>query len=162
MLRKTIVNLLREREEPESGEPHEFTREQVAAAALMVECARADAQRNADELPAICAAVRDHFGLDSETSEQLVAVAEATTQEVWHNFVFLDAIKRGFEPEERLKIVEILWDVAWADGEVQAGQERMIRYAADHLGIARLAVSQAGEAARQRSLDAEASKSRGT
>ena len=100
-----------------------------------MQCARVDAEFAEGERAAICAAVREHFGLDAETCGALVDVAERCTEEVWHDWLFLDAVKRGFGPQERIAILERLWEVARADGRMHPFEAHLISRAASELGI---------------------------
>ena len=135
MLRRDILDYLAGRLEPEAEPPPGFWREQVAAAALLVQCARVDADFAEGERAAICAAVREHFGLDAETCGALVEVAERRTEEVWDDWLFLDAVKRGFSQEQRIGILERLWEVAHADGRLHPFEEHLIERIASELGI---------------------------
>jgi uncharacterized tellurite resistance protein B-like protein len=135
MLRRDILEYLAARLEPQAEPRHGFRREQVAAAALLVQCARVDAEFTQDEREVICAAVREHFSLDAETCGALVEVAERRTEEVWDDWLFLDAVNRGFSPEERIGILERLWQVARADGRLHPFEERLISHVGGELGI---------------------------
>jgi len=57
----------------------------LAAAALMVECARIDGAFTEVERDAICRAVREELVLDEDTARCLVEVAERREDEVWHD-----------------------------------------------------------------------------
>lgn len=135
MLREDILKYLAGRLEREAESLQGFRREQVAAAALLVQCARVDAEFAEGERAVVCAVVREHFGLDVETSGALVEVAERRTEEVWDDWLFVDAVKRGFSPEERIGILEMLWEVAQADGRMHPFEEHMISHIASELGI---------------------------
>jgi uncharacterized tellurite resistance protein B-like protein len=79
--------------------------------------------------------VREHFGLDAETCGALVEVAERRTAEVWDDWLFLDAVRRGFNQEQRIGILERLWEVAHADGRMHRFEEHLISRIASELGI---------------------------
>jgi len=135
MLRRDILKYVAGRLRPEAKPRHGFRREEVAAAALLVQCARVDAAFTEGERAVICEAVRDYFGLDDETTGALVEVATRCTAEVWDDWLFLDAVKRGFSPEQRIGILERLWQVAQADGRMHPFEERLISRVASELGI---------------------------
>jgi uncharacterized tellurite resistance protein B-like protein len=135
MLRRDILDYLEGRLEADAEPIQGFRREQVAAAALLVQCARVDAAFGDDERAVICSAVREHLGLDAETCEALVEVAEQRTEEVWDDWLFLDAVRRGFGPEERVGILECLWEVAHADGRMHPLEEHLISRIGSELGI---------------------------
>lgn len=128
-----LKHLAGEAQGEEAG--HGLRREQVAAAALLVECARIDSRIGEGERGVICAAVREHFGLDAETCAALVEVAERKTEEVWDDWVFVEAVKRGFSEPQRVGIVAGLWEVAYSDGRMHPFEEHLIGRIAKELGI---------------------------
>jgi uncharacterized tellurite resistance protein B-like protein len=135
MLRDDILDFLSRHTSPAPVPPSPFSREQVAAAALMVECAKIDADFGDEERRRIGELVREHFALDSETAEALIEVAERRTAEVWHDWVFLQAIKRAFSEAQQLEVLDRLWDVAYADGNVHRFENGLIQRVASELGI---------------------------
>jgi uncharacterized tellurite resistance protein B-like protein len=135
MERLDILERLAARLKPEEEAPQSFRREQVAAAALLVECARVDSGFTAGDRAVVCAVVREHFGLDAETCEALVEVAERRTREVWDDWLFLDAVKRGFSEQEQIELLAGLWEVAYSDGRMHPFEEHLIGRIASELGI---------------------------
>ena len=89
-----------------------FTLAELAAAALMVECAEADTEFAPEERDVIYAAVREQFGFDAETSQSLIEVAEQRAAEVLHDWLFLEAVKQGFSEGEQRELLERLFGVA--------------------------------------------------
>jgi uncharacterized tellurite resistance protein B-like protein len=150
MLRQDILAFLGQRPRPGPGPRYPFEREQIAAAALMVECAQVDADFAPEEREAVCEAVRGQFGFDAETSKSLIEVAERRTEEVWHDWLFLEAVKRGFSEEEQLGILDRLWRVAWADGRLHPFEEHLISRIARELGFPELTLEETRTRARER------------
>jgi uncharacterized tellurite resistance protein B-like protein len=133
--RRSILDRLAGRLKAEEEGRQGFRREQVAAAALLVECARVDRKIPAEERALVCTVVREHFGLDAETSEALIEVAEKQTKEVWDDWLFLEAIKQGFSEQERIELLGGLWEVAYIDGRMHPFEEHLIGRIASELGI---------------------------
>jgi uncharacterized tellurite resistance protein B-like protein len=117
-----------------------FKLAELAAAALMVECARIDGAFTDGERDAICRAVREQLQLDEETANSLVAVAEWREDGVWHDWLFTETIMRSFDEYDRLAVIQRLWEVALADGNVHPFEERLIARIARELGISEEAV----------------------
>jgi uncharacterized tellurite resistance protein B-like protein len=113
---------------------------ELAAAALMVECARIDGAFTEGERDAICRAVMEELVLDLETAECLVAVAERREDAVWHDWLFTETIKKNFDEYDRLAVVRRLWEVALADGTVHPFEESLIARIAKELDVTREAV----------------------
>ncbi len=118
-----------------------FKLPELAAAALMVECARIDGEFSEEERDAICRAVQEQLTLDEETAECLVGVAERREDEVWHDWLFTETIKKAFDEYDRLAVIRRLWEVALADGTVHPFEESLITRIANELDISGDAVS---------------------
>lgn len=150
MLTKAIRELLAKRPGPGPGPERPFEVQKLAAAALMVECARVDGAFGERERDAICHAVREAFALDHETAQILVGVAEKHEDEMWDNWLFTETIKRHFNQEEQFEIVRRLWEVALADDALHPFEERLIARVARELGLSEDAVAQSRERAHER------------
>ena len=128
-----------------------FGREELAAAALLVECARIDREGiDPGEREAICRAVREEFSLDHETAESLVAVAEKRQDEVWHRWLFTETVKRSFNEAAKLRIIRRLWEVAFADYQIHPHELDLIARIARELGIQEEAIHESREWVRER------------
>jgi uncharacterized tellurite resistance protein B-like protein len=121
--------------DPEGSGAQRFADEQVAAAALMVEAARLDGTFGAAERAKIGELLRERFGLPPWTAERLLQRAERTATEsvAWQGFT--QAIKEGLAPENRIGIIEMLWEVAYADGELHDYEASLLRRVAGLLYV---------------------------
>ncbi len=151
MLTKAIRELLAKRPGPAPAPERPFEVQTLAAAALMVECARIDGAFTEQDREAICRAVREAFALDHETAEILVGVAEKHEDEMWDNWLFTETIKRHFSRDEQIEIVRRLWEVALADEHLHPFEERLIGRVARELDLPAEAVAQSRELATERS-----------
>jgi uncharacterized tellurite resistance protein B-like protein len=133
MLTKEIKDFLAGR--PDPGPACSCRRGVLAAAALMVECGRVDGEFDQEERDEICHAVMERFALDEQTAECLVGIAERREDEVWHDWLFTETIKKSFDEYERLAVILKLWDVALADGTVHPFEERLITRIARGLDV---------------------------
>lgn len=106
---------------------HSFEEKQLAAAALMVEAARLDNDFDQAERGRIEVLLQDHFALtQDEAKELLLAGEEASDDSVqWQGFT--RSIKDGFDQDERIAIIEMLWEVAYADGKLHDYEASLIR-----------------------------------
>ena len=123
-----LKRLLTEPAAEEGGERrHSFEKKQLAAAALMVEAASLDDDFDSDERARIETLLQERFSLTAvEAGELLSAGEQASTDSVeWQSFT--RAIKDGFEPEERIALIEMLWEIAYADGELHDYEASLIR-----------------------------------
>jgi uncharacterized tellurite resistance protein B-like protein len=155
VLTKAIRELLARRPGPAPGPERPFDVQTLAAAALMVECARIDGAFVERDREAICRAVREAFALDHETAEILVGVAEKREDEMWDNWLFTETIKRHFSQDEQIEIVRRLWEVALADEHLHPFEERLIERVARELDLPEEAVAQSRERAIERTVAEE-------
>lgn len=90
----------------------------IAAAVLMVEVARLDTDYSGEETDRICSIMRREFGMSLEQANALLDTAEARHEEAYTNWLFTKTIKEKAGLEERARVMEYLWDIAFADGEL--------------------------------------------
>jgi len=150
VLTKAIRELLAKRPGPAPGPERPFEVQTLAAAALMVECARIDGAFGERDRDAICRAVREAFALDHETAEILVGVAEKHEDEMWDNWLFTETIKRHFSQGEQIEIVRRLWEIALVDEHLHPFEERLIERVARELDLPEEAVARSREQAIER------------
>ncbi len=138
MLTGVIRAYLAKRIPPSPAWP--FRLSELAAAALMVECARIDGAFTDKERTAICCAVMEDFALDEETAGCLLGVAKKREEAVWHDWLFTQTIRKSFDEYDRLAVIQRLWEVALADGTVHPFEESLITRIAGALEIPEKAV----------------------
>ncbi|MGI9451882.1 MAG: TerB family tellurite resistance protein [Geminicoccaceae bacterium] len=106
---------------------HSFEEKQLAAAALMVEAARLDSAFDDVERERIEALLEHHFALAPEEAKDLLVEAQAASDDSVEWQGFTRSIKNGFDHDERIAIIEMLWEVAYADGELHDHEASLIR-----------------------------------
>lgn len=109
------------------GPRHDRAALQVAAAALMMEAARLDDAVTVDERARIAALVRDRFGLAAAEVAALMRTAEAETDGAAHHYDYVRTIIDRCPPDERVWILEMLWEVAYADGTLHPLEANLLR-----------------------------------
>ena len=57
------------------------------------------------------------FGLDQEEAGELMRLAEEESRDATSLYEFTHLIDKAFSPEQKKRVVELLWLVAFADGE---------------------------------------------
>lgn len=107
----------------------------VAAAALLVEAARMDTVVDSEERETIKRLVRDQFSLSAEEAEDLVAAAESRAEQSVQLFGFTKTIKDKFSYEQRIELIEMLWEVIYADGQMRALEANLMRRVAGLLHV---------------------------
>lgn len=122
---------------------------QLAAAALLVEAARMDDDYDDQERTLIAGLLRDRFSLDADDTEALVAAADEATEDLVEVYGFARRVKDAFDHEERIRMVEMLWEVVYADGEVHDHEANLLRRVS---GLIYVSDRESGDA-RKRVLD---------
>lgn len=128
---------------------------QLATAALLMEMMRMDERISAAERNTALAALRSEFGLAPEELERLVALAEEEARQATSYYQFTSLINKSCDPAQKAKIVEYLWQVAYADGHLDAHESHLLRKIADLLYIPQadyVAAKQRGREAHQAHL----------
>ena len=112
-----------------------FQRRQLAVVALLMELAQSDRNLTPEKLATIERIVRERFGLDATATAQLIAAARSELDASLEDWVFAKAVRDGFDAGDRIEIVELLWDVVYADGRLARLEESAMRRLAAELGI---------------------------
>jgi uncharacterized tellurite resistance protein B-like protein len=100
---------------------------QLATAALLIEMMRADMEVGEDERRTITEAVKKKFGLSNNETETLLKLAEEELRSSTGYFEFTSLINRKFTYEQKLRVIEHLWEVAFSDSELDKHEEHMLR-----------------------------------
>lgn len=108
---------------------------QLATAALLVEMTRADFQVTADERRAIDDALNEVFDLGDEETRELVRLAERELGDSASLFQFTHLIDKEFPMEKKIRIIEMLWRIAYSDACKDKHEEYLVRKIADLLHV---------------------------
>ena len=107
----------------------------LAAAALLVHTAAIDGNISDLERDKLHAMVKQQFDLDEATTDELVAEATEAEHEAIDLYHFTSLINRSLDEEGRRRIVEMMWEIVYADGRVTEFESNLLWRAADLLGI---------------------------
>ena len=108
---------------------------QLATAVLLVEVMRARAEIGEAERSAVLAALREKFSLSADESDRLLELAGRTAREATDFFGFTSRINEAFGMEQKLRMVELMWRVAYADGTLSAHENHVMWKVSDLLHI---------------------------
>lgn len=107
----------------------------LALAALMVRVARSDNIYDDTEVWHITRIIMTRYGLSQSEAEALRTDAEVLESEAPDTVRFTRAIKDAVPYDERLAVIEALWQVALSDGVRDASEDALLRLVANFLGI---------------------------
>jgi len=108
---------------------------ELATAALLTEIVRMDGSTEPSERAAVLRAVRDKFGLSPEEAQALVDLAEEEARAATDYYQFTSIINRRFTQAQKVRVVRLLWDVAYADAVASPYEEHLIRKLSDLLYV---------------------------
>lgn len=103
----------------------------LVTSALMVELIRADFEENTHEKAMAISLLRKVFVLSAEETDELMKLAEETVDASTSLYEFTGVINRQFDDQQKLHIIELLWQVALADGHIDKYEDHLIRRVAE-------------------------------
>lgn len=106
---------------------------QLACAALLVELSAADQHRDEQEKQTLLRILRESFALEEKELQVLTQLAEQEARTATSLFQFTSLINAGYGYEQKVQLLEQLWQVAYADGRLDRYEEHLIRKIADLL-----------------------------
>jgi uncharacterized tellurite resistance protein B-like protein len=119
----------------EGGESAAQHRLRLATAALLVGLSRVDDRVTDEERRAVMQAVQSKFSLSAEESQSLIELAEDAASNATSDYEFTSLLNRNLTPEQKVRLVEHLWEVAFADRTLDKYEEHFVRRIADLLYV---------------------------
>jgi uncharacterized tellurite resistance protein B-like protein len=107
----------------------------LAAAALLVHVGMIDGGLSDAERAKLHTIVRRCFQLDDAAAEVLIVQATAAEQEAVDLYHFTSLLNRTLDEEGRRRMVEMMWQMVYADHQVTEFEDNLIWRAADLLGV---------------------------
>lgn len=103
----------------------------LATAALMVEMMYQDERVVESELDTIRQLIERKFKLSDEETRELFKLAHNESRQSTDYFQFTRLINEHYDYPAKVKVIEYLWIVAYADGSLDPYEEHMVRKIAD-------------------------------
>jgi uncharacterized tellurite resistance protein B-like protein len=128
----------------------------LAAAALLVHVATLEGDLSPASREKLHALLKSRFELDDTLTNELIDVAVAADHEAIDFYHFTSLLNRALNEEGRQRIVEMMWEMVYADGRVSEFEDNVMWRVSDLLGVStrdRIALRQ--EVAGERSETAE-------
>src|SRR4030042_2145171 len=104
---------------------------QLATAALLIEMMKADAEIIGDERRMVMKTIMTRFHLTEEESDALLQFAEEKIRKATGYYEFTSLINKGFTYEQKVRVIENLWEIAFTDKSLDKHEEHMVRQIAD-------------------------------
>lgn len=114
-------------------DPHRQVR--LAVAALLQKMAAADFSEHPAEQDELRLAVRRFLDLQPEEAAGLVEEGRREAAESVSLFDFTEVLHRELDLEQKVEVVELLWQIAYSDGEIHPQEEHLVRKVAGLLHV---------------------------
>lgn len=108
---------------------------QRATAALLAEMVRIDRDVTPEEQAIAQRAIREKFGLSQDEAAELLRLADEEVRNATDYYQFTSLINRDFTQEQKERVIELLWQVAYADDQLSAHELHLVRKVAGLLHI---------------------------
>jgi uncharacterized tellurite resistance protein B-like protein len=118
-------------------------------ACLVEEARRVDLEHDAREHPAAIAALERMFALQHGEAERLLEQAREKARQLTSYYPVVSVVKRDLSLEERIRLIEVLWSVAYADGALHGHEDHFVRKIAHLLYVPNTQVMLARSRARE-------------
>ena len=108
---------------------------EICCAVLLCEVMRADSAFTEEEQDTLSIILTKQFNLTAQEVNDILAKAFELSENASDFYQFTSKINQYYSLDERIKIVTLLWKVAYADGELASIEEHIIRKIADLLHL---------------------------
>ncbi len=140
MIRKFFDQAINALKQVDASENNAESRDEalrMATAVLMLDVARADHVFSATELSRVLALIEEHFGLSPEDAAELVDEASREAEDLTSAYEFTRMLHQHLDENEKARIVGLLWEIAYADGELDKYEDSLILKISDLLYVSR-------------------------
>lgn len=134
MFRK-FENLLNNLFDDSAPAPLDDGQLRVVTAALLVHCAHADGERSAAEDKTLRDILENHFELSNSEVSEVIAAAEAQERDAVDVHRFTRVLHQRLDRDGRQRMIGWLWEIAHADGAIDADEKRVVSLAAQLLDV---------------------------
>ena len=140
MIRKIFERIVEAVAAPSNAEHDPGARDaaiRMATAVLMVDVARADDVFEQSEFERVLQLVQAHFSLRPEEAAELVNLANDKVEQLTSAYEFTSILHQHLDAEEEARIVGMLWQIAYADGQLDKFEDSLVLKISDLLYVSR-------------------------
>lgn len=118
-------------------EAHRFEENdyRLAAAALLVHTMWVDGRADESERTKLREILQQHFSLDDAATDELIEAATAADREAVDLYHFTRLLNRSLDEKGRIRMIEMMWQIVYADGHLSEFENNIVWRAADLLGV---------------------------
>lgn len=139
MLRRIVDRIAQSLAAADAGGSDEPRKQAIrhATAVLMVDVALADSAFDDEELARVVGYAKTRFGLDENEASELVDTAKIDAEQLVSLHDFTHLLHNNLAEDEKEAIVGALWDIAYADGNLDKYENSLVLKISDGLHVAR-------------------------
>ena len=117
--------------------PEETTEEKLrlATIVLFLEMMYMDDKVEPREQEIILSLIHQNFSLTPEQTDSLIELAEQQRKAATDYFQFTSLINKEYSLEQKVRLIESLWKIAFIDGALEMNEEYLVRKIADLLHV---------------------------
>ena len=112
----------------------------MATAVLMVDVALVDSTFDEAEFEHMIGLIKDRFGLSAQAAADLINAANAEADELVSVYEFTKVLHDNLNHDEKARVIDLLWAIACADGELDKYENALILKVSDLLHVNRALV----------------------
>lgn len=132
---RSLSNFFQDTMAPAESRDEDLNHLQVATCALLLEAAHADNDFTDQEEEAIAKMVGARFNLDADQTAELLHVADEERKKSGDLYQFARLINESFTHGRKLAILELLWQVVYSDGILEAHEDALMHKMGTMLGV---------------------------
>lgn len=99
----------------------------VATCAVMLEIANIDGEFSAEERKGIVSFLESHFGLSHDIAHELIEKAGEELENSIDLWSFTNRINQNYNREEKIGIVEMIWEIVFADDYMDKHEDYLMK-----------------------------------
>jgi len=107
----------------------------IATCALLLEMAKIDGEFDDSERQNIIAVFKNNYHLSAEEISCLIETSEKELERSIDLWQFTSQINKNYSNDEKIRIIEIIWEIVFADGKLDKHEDYLIHKLSELLNI---------------------------
>ena len=99
----------------------------IACVAILCEAASMDGDFDKNEKALILTLIQKQFSVDLDQANKILNEGKSSAENATQLYGFTRVIKESWELEKRIRLLEMLWELAYVDGNLDAAEDMLIR-----------------------------------
>lgn len=129
-----MFSFFKKKKKVKDNNPKDFELE-LTASILAYEVARSDGSVSESELDILLNEVKKIAIKVNKSKNEIITIIKNYSENSVSFYEFIEDINKDYSKAEKLSLLEFLWNVAYADKELEVNEERLIRRIADLIKI---------------------------